>query len=90
MREREAISNVNEPHHEPAGSGKEFGYSRGEMVGQPVEMLALHKPWDDGQLHETIREGFGAYAHEAEACREMPTCGSKLSCLDQECGMRAQ
>ncbi len=69
-------------------SGKISGDAMNDAVRHGSAFKALHKPWDDDYLRETIREAFGVYAHETEACHEMPTCGGKLACFNLECGRR--
>lgn len=71
-------------------SCKTNGEAINDAVNQGVAYKALHKPWDDDQLLETIREAFGAYTHEADVCHKMPACGGKLSCRDLDCGRRLQ
>lgn len=61
-----------------------------EAVEQGDAYKALHKPWDDDALPDTIREAFGVYAQDAEARGELPVCGGKLACFDQKCGRRVQ
>jgi EAL domain-containing protein (putative c-di-GMP-specific phosphodiesterase class I)/CheY-like chemotaxis protein len=61
-----------------------------EAVKQGTAHKALHKPWDDDDLHEAIREAFGVYAQDAEACGGMPVCGGELACHDLQCGRRLQ
>lgn len=61
-----------------------------DAVNQGVAYKALHKPWDNDELLETIREAFVAYAQEAKACNEVPIHGGKLACYDLKCGGRVQ
>lgn len=61
-----------------------------EAVEQGAAYKALHKPWDDDALPDTIREAFGVYAQDAEVRGEMPICGGKLACHDLGCGRRLQ
>lgn len=61
-----------------------------EAVEQGAAYKALHKPWDDDALPDTIREAFGVYAQDAEIRGEIPICGGKLTCHDLRCGRRLQ
>ena len=67
-----------------------FVRNMAEAVEQGAAYKALHKPWDDDALPDTIREAFGVYAQDAEVRGEMPICGGKLACHDLGCGRRLQ
>lgn len=61
-----------------------------EAVNRGAAYTALHRPWDDAGLSDTIREAFGAHAQDAQACGEKPICACKPACLDLACGRRLQ
>jgi diguanylate cyclase (GGDEF)-like protein len=48
-----------------------------EAVKRGVAYKALHRPWDDDELHGTIREAFGVYSQDAEVCHDLG-CGRRL------------
>lgn len=71
-------------------SGTSKAEAMTDAVDQGVAYKALHKPWDDDELPDTIREAFGIYEQDVKICGEMPICDGKLACHDLCCGRRLQ
>lgn len=59
-----------------------------QAINQGAAYKTLYTPWDNNELHDTIREAFGAHAQEVKACSEMPIYGGKLACHDLNCVRR--
>lgn len=60
----------------------------GRQLDIPELDRVRQKYWDNDEIREEIRDGFGDHAQEVKACSEMTTGGSKLACHDFKCASR--